>query len=99
MELLDRYGTVLLEQLDAASIIPIMVERRLLNSDEAYSINCAPTEYQKNSQILDRVQEMDNRGLIRFCDILQSQSHHQHIGMPMMNGIYNIIVIHILCVV
>ena len=86
VEFLDRYGTVLLEQLNAPSIIPILVERRLLSSDEARIINSAPTEYQKNSYILDRVQDMDNRCVLRFCDILQSQGHHQHIGMPMMNG-------------
>ena len=93
VELIDRYGTVLLEQLNPTSFATIMHDRRLLGNEDYRIINSAATEYQKNSYILARVQNMDNCGLLRFVDILQSLDHQQHIGMPLINGMLKILVV------
>ena len=86
VELIDRYGRVLLEQLNAISLTTIMHDRRLLSDEDFRTVNLAATEYQKNSYILARVQNMDNCGLLQFVDILQSLDHQQHIGMQLING-------------
>ena len=86
VELIDRYGSVLLEQLNATSLATIMHSRRLLSDEDFRTINSAAMEYQKNSYILARVQNMDNCGLLQFVDILQSLDHQQHIGMQLING-------------
>ena len=86
VELVDRYGTVLLEQLNATSFATTMHDRRMLGNEDFRVINSAATEYQKNSYILARVQNMDNFSLLRFVDILQSLDYQRHIGMPLING-------------
>lgn len=86
VELFDRYGTMLLEQLNATAFAATMHDRRLIGSEDLHVINSAVTEYQKNSYILARVQSMDNFSLLRFIDILQSLDHQQHVGMPLING-------------
>ena len=83
---IDQFGDMLLEQLHATSVVPAMADRGLLTSEDVQVINLAASEYQKNSYILGRVQNMDNRSLLRFCDILQSMGHQQHIGAGLING-------------
>ena len=86
VELVDRYGTMLLEQLNPMSFAAIMHDRRLIGNEDFRLMNSAATEYQKNSYMLARVQNMDNFSLLRFIDILQSLHHQQHVGMPLING-------------
>ena len=75
-----------MEHLNATSVVPIMEERQMLTAEDLHIINSAATEYQKNSYILRHVQDMDNSGLLRFCNILQRLDHQQHVGMTLING-------------
>jgi len=86
VELVDRFGVVLLEQMNANSVAPIMADRNLLTKEDVHVISLAATEYQKNGYILERVQNMDNCGLLRFCDILQSLAHQEHVGIALITG-------------
>ena len=88
LEIVEQYSSVLLEQLNAASITDTMVTRGLLSETDREVISTAANEYQKNYYILERVQNMDNYQLLLFCDVLQGAENQQHIGGTLITSQY-----------
>ena len=69
---MDAYHKVLVHLMDAESVGHLMVSRELISKDDLDAITDAPSDFLKNSYLLEHVeQQLDSSGLQTFFSLLQ----------------------------
>ena len=62
----------------------------MLKEDDKGILTTVPTEYQKNTLLLDYLLALDTTTISRFCHILQDIESQQEIGRMLVNGMCNV---------
>ena len=69
---MNAYHKVLVHLMDAESVGHLMVSRELISKDDLDAITGAPSDYLKNSYLLEHVEHrLDSSGLHTFFSLLQ----------------------------
>ena len=83
---IDHYYCFLADNLSNDVFCQIMLSLKLVNEEDHMIHSMAPSEYQRNTLLLDHLLVSGAADIERFCSILQDSKGQQQIGYMLMNG-------------
>ena len=86
-EVIDHYYCFLADSLSNDTFCQIMSSLKLLKEDDKITLSLLPSEYQRNTSLLNHLLVSDTTSICRFCHILQD-TENQEIGYMLINGTY-----------
>ena len=72
--------------MDSDLIVEHMLSQQLLNDQEVHTITSAPSSFQKNCLILEKMRPINAKSLMSFCETLQMFDCQKHIASVLLNG-------------
>ena len=72
--------------MDSDVFIQDMFSQRLLDDKEVHILTNASSNFQKYCLVLEKIQTMDTKVLVTFCNILQMFDSQKHIASTLLNG-------------
>ena len=68
---MDTYHKFLERFMDAESVGKLMVSKELISNDDLDAVIGAPSDYMRNSYLLEHVEQLDSSGMHTFFALLQ----------------------------
>ena len=86
-EVIGHYYCFLADNLSNDTFCQIISSLQLLKEDDTVNLSMLPSEYQRNTSLLDHLLVSDTTDICRFCHTLRD-AENQKIGYMLVNGMY-----------
>ena len=85
-EIIDYYYCFLAINLSNGILCQVMFSLKLVKEEDDVTLSMAPSEYQRNTLLLDHLLVSDATSIQGLCYALQDTKHYQDIGIMLVNG-------------